>query len=67
MRRRSVDDVMREFHMNGSDSPYNPDDDNIWAMRAGQSFLYLLIVILGGKAGLTRVTIVRRIVFGISA
>nr|ACI49629.1 nanos-O [Bombyx mori] len=30
----SLDDAMKEFRLNGLDSPYNPDEDNIWSARA---------------------------------
>ncbi|XP_063836591.1 protein nanos-like [Ostrinia nubilalis] len=34
MGRCSIEDVMQEFRMNGSDSPYSPDDDRPWTHRA---------------------------------
>ncbi|KAL0895239.1 hypothetical protein ABMA27_011393 [Loxostege sticticalis] len=34
MGRCTIEDVMQEFRMNGSDSPYSPDDDRAWTHRA---------------------------------
>lgn len=35
MGRCTLEDVMREFQMNGSDSPYNPDEDGAWGKYPG--------------------------------
>ncbi|KAG7304609.1 hypothetical protein JYU34_011589 [Plutella xylostella] len=35
--KRSLEEVMNEFRMNGSDSPYDPDEDRVWGnFAAGQ-------------------------------
>ncbi|RVE41641.1 hypothetical protein evm_013710 [Chilo suppressalis] len=36
MGRCTIDDVMQEFKMNGSDSPYTPEDDAPWTHRRAE-------------------------------